>query len=281
MPTVRYIAKAATPEQLSWRARIAANEKPLRDAFIAWVAAVRAAIPVEAISHAILTRGTQAFDHVLQAVAFKPELASVATAEATREFDRLVRDLNAGLHLSFNLHDPNFDLAVQQHQARLVREVTDETRRAITNMIQRGYASGMHPYDVAPQIRAAVGLTARQAQAVLTFRDAQVKAGARSDLVASRTDRYAGRMLTRRARTIARTETARAAVMGRLASYEQAAANDLFDPQTAELEWSSVQDDPNEICAQLDGQRVPYVDGFEDGYPPIHPMCRCSVHLVL
>lgn len=279
--TRTYLAKEASPEQLSWRARIAASEQPLRQSFLAWVAEIQAAVTDTAIAHAILTRGSQAFDHIIHAIEFQPVLGVVAGAEATREFDRLTTDLKTAVRLSFNLHDPNFDQAVRDHQARLVREVTQETRRAIANMIERGYRNGMHPYDVAPTIREAVGLTSRQGQAVLNYADALTKKGAAPSTVADRSLGYARRMRTRRAQTIARTETARAAVMGRLQSYDQAAAADLFDPQTAELEWSSVQDDPNEICATLDGERVPYGEDFAEGYPPVHPMCRCSVFLVL
>lgn len=281
MPTVAYIRKAASPEQLSWRARLAAAEKPLIAAFAAWVIELQAAITDSQIAHAILTRGTAVFDHVVQAVAFEPELATVTGDEAVREFEQLARRLTPGLRLSFNLHDPNFTVAVQAHQARLVREVADETRRSIANMIERGYRDGTSVHDVAPQIRQAVGLTARQGQAVLNYRAAQVVRGANAETVAARTDRYAAEMLRRRGLTIARTETARAATAGRLASYDQAASDGLFDPATAELEWSSVQDDPNEMCAELDGQRVPMGEDFDGLLPPAHPCCRCSVFLVL
>ena len=281
MGTVRYIAKAANPEQLSWRARIARNEKPLLAGFLAWAAEVRAQITETAIAHAVLARGVQAFDHILQAIAFEPALAIVAEPEAAREFDRIIHELEPRLHLSFDLHDPNFTGMVQQEQARLVREVTDETRRAIANLIDRAYRQGLHPYEVAPQIREMVGLTARQAQAVLNYRAGLVKAGRRPEQVARMTDRYAARMLKRRGQTIARTETARAMTQARIASYLQAAQHGLFDVAQAELEWSSVQTDPEEICAQLDGERVPLGSTFDGLIPPAHPNCRCSLHLVI
>lgn len=278
------IFKEATPEQLGWRARIARNEKPLMAAFLAWVERLQAQLGDSQIVQAITTRSLAVVEHVLQMVVFQPVLAPVAEDEAIRAF-RDVQLQNGsggfGLHLSFDLHDPNFDRAVREHEARLVREVTTETRRAIASVIERGYASGQHPYVIAPQIRELVGLTSRQANAVMNFAEAQRRQGRSPQVVADRAMRYAGRMRTRRAQTVARTETARAAVTGRLASYEQAAARGLFDRATAELEWSAVQDDPKEVCAELDGKRVPFGESFDGLLPPAHPNCRCAVHLVV
>lgn len=281
MPVRVVVSKAADPEQQAWRARIARAEPSLAAAFLSWVPQLQQAVQDAQIVHAIISRGAAAFDHVLAAIPFQPDLAPVAAAEAAREFEQVVRNVDATLRLSFDLHDPHFEQALRDDEARLVREVTQETRRAIVNALARASRDGLHPYEVAPQIRQMIGLTARQAQAVLNYRRALEKAGRKPDQVARMTDRYSKRMLDRRARTIARTETARAQVAGRLASYEQAAAHGLFDPSAAELEWGSVQTDPTEICAQLDGKRVPFGDTFDGLLPPVHPCCRCDVHLVV
>lgn len=279
--TVR-VAKATNPEQLGWRNRIARHEPQLARAFLEWVARLRDQITSPQILHAVASGSSTAFDHVVQAVTFAPNLAPAAIDEAVREFDRLTTAGGHTLRLSLDLRDPNFTTALERDRARLVREVSGETRRAIANMVGRGYQRGIPVQDVAREIHEAVGLTSRQAQAVLNFADAQRARGVRPDLAVDRTMRYAQRMRRRRALTIARTETARAAVRGRLASYEQAAARGLFDPATAMLEWASVQDDPTEVCATLDGERVPFETGtFEGLLPPVHPGCRCSVHLVL
>ena len=282
--TVRYvIRKEATPEQRSWRARIASNEKPLLASFLAWVAELRERLDENTLYSAIVQRSAASLDHILQATAWNPSLWPVAVDEAERAFADLVGPREPQLHLSFNLHDPNFDQMVRQQQARLVREVTAETRRAIGNVISRGYASNTHPYDLVPQIRELVGLTSRQATAVMNFAEAQRKNGRSPEVSADRAIRYARKMRTRRAKLIAVTETSRAMTAARIASYEQAAASGLFDRATAELEWSAVQTDPKEICAQLDGTRVPLGSTWEGGALPgfVHPGCRCSAVLVL
>lgn len=281
MATRVYIAKAATPEQLSWRRRVSRFERPLLVTVLAWMESLHAAVSEAQVVQAVASRSAHLFDQVVQAVALEPELLPAAESEAEREFRELVRGIDAGLRLRFDLQDPNFRRVVERQQAALVREVTGETRRAIANMIVRAYERGQHPLLVAPQIRAAVGLTSRQAQAVLNMADAQTKAGVRPDVVADWAIRYAGRLRTRRAKTIARTETVRGLTLARLASYEQAAAHGLFDRATAELQWNSVQDDPKEICYHLDGQRVPFGQTFDGMLPPVHPACRCSISLLI
>lgn len=230
----------------------------------------------------MLTGQPEIATQVLHMVAgFAPELAPIAEQEAEHATNGIEQQLNAALRVRLNLRDPNFAIAAARHEAQLVREVTAETRRAITNIVIRAHRQGLHPYTVAPQIREMVGLTSRQANAVLTYADSMTRNGVKPAAAAERAVRYSGKLRTRRAKTIGRTETVRAMTMGRLASYEHAAANGLFDRALAEIEWASVQDDPTEICATLDGDRVPLGGTFDGLLPPAHPNCRCSVHLVL
>lgn len=281
MPVVYFRKEATpTPDQRAWRARIAANEKPLIAAFLAWVDRLHEQLNDNVLANAIIHRSAATLDHILQAVSFQPVLYPIAVDEAERAFND-VSHLNPYLHLSFNLHNPHFDRMVQAEQARLVREVTAETRRAIANVVSRGYASGVHPYVLAPQIREVVGLTSRQANAVMNFAEGQRKLGRSPSRVADLSMRYAGRLRTNRAKLIGTTETARAMTNARVASYLDAGRQGLFNTATAQLEWSAVQDDPEEICAQLDGTKVALGDTFGGLLPPAHPGCRCSVHLVL
>jgi SPP1 gp7 family putative phage head morphogenesis protein len=281
VPVVHFRKEATpTPDQRTWRARIARNEKPLIAAFLAWVDRLHEQLTDNVLANAVIHRSAGMLDHILQAVAFQPVLYPVAVEEAERAFND-VAHLNPYLHLSFNLHNPNFDRMVQAEQARLVREVTTETRRAIANVVSRGYASGVHPYVLAPQIREVVGLTSRQANAVMNFAEGQRKLGRSPDRVAASAMRYAGKMRTARAKSIGRTETARAMVAAKQASWLDAGRQGLFNVATAEIRWSAVQDDPTEICAQLDGTTVPLGSTFNGLLPPAHPNCRCDVALVL
>lgn len=251
-------------------------------AFLDWVARLHGALTDAEIAQAVVTGSTSIGAQVVQAVpVFSPGTGSIAEREAQAAAAELERQVGASMRLTLTMRDPNFARAAEEHEARLVREVTAETRRGISNTIVRAYRQGLHPYDVAPTIRGTVGLTARQANAVLTYSESLRKKGVRPDVVSEQALRYAARMRARRAKTIARTETVRAATMGRLASYDHAAASGLFDMALAEIEWSSVQADPMEICAQLNGTRVPLGATFDGLLPPAHPNCRCAVHLVI
>ncbi|HKS92343.1 MAG TPA: hypothetical protein VJQ83_10475, partial [Tepidiformaceae bacterium] len=191
MPPVLYVVKAATPDQIGWRQRIARNEKTLLAAFTSWVTAIRGQIQESQIVYAVAARAVTLFDHVVQAVAFEPVLAPTMEDEAERSLDDLIQELDPQLHISLNLRDPNFQRMVSMQEAQLVREVSRETKRAIANVIGRAYRDGLHPHVVAPQIRQMVGLTSRQTQAVYNYRATLEKNGLRPDVVAARTDRYA------------------------------------------------------------------------------------------
>lgn len=76
-----------------------------------------------------------------------------------------------------------------------------------------------------------------------------------------------------RATTIARTETAKAAIQGTLAGWK---ASGLV----AGKQWEAAPDCCDD-CQELDGIIVALDDEFTEGDPPLHPQCRCSVEPVL
>ena len=122
-------------------------------------------------------------------------------------------------------------------------------------------------------IRPLIGLTSRQAAAVLKLRTAKGVLAA---------DRYAAQLLKHRALTIARTETIRASVDGQLAIWREAQRQGLL-PMNARKRWIVTPDDrlcPQ--CAPLKGVEVPLNSPFPGGVdgPPLHPNCRCAVSVV-
>jgi len=81
----------------------------------------------------------------------------------------------------------------------------------------------------------------------------------------------------RRARTIAQTETTRAAAQGSILGFEQSGVVD-------QAEWVTVKDERVcPTCGPLHGKRAPLRGTFEGGksYPPAHPKCRCFVRPVV
>lgn len=186
------------------------------------------------------------------------------------------------LQLRFDVRDPRFEAAVLEHQARLVREVTVQTQRAIALVVADAYRRGLHPYDFAPRIRATVGLTSRQSLAVLNRARGMKERGWKPERITAESERYAARLRRYRASSIARTETIRAANTGRIYGYRQAAERGLI-PTGARLEWDATLDRRVcAICRGLEGTQTSLEGGDFDGMrqPPAHPMCRCTVQLV-
>lgn len=77
-----------------------------------------------------------------------------------------------------------------------------------------------------------------------------------------------------RAETIARTETAFADVQGNVIGWKASGV-------VAGKEWLTSQEDPCERCAALDHEVVGIDDDFDEGDPPLHPNCECTVLPVL
>jgi hypothetical protein len=180
---------------------------------------------------------------------------------------------NLQIRGAFNLTNPLAVNAADTGSARLVREITTETRRSLQQIIQRSIIEGIPPKQAARLIRPLIGLTQKQADAVFTK---WLKAG---DAAAGR---YAAQLLRHRAQTIARTETIRASVDGQLAIWKAAQAQGLL-PNHARKRWIVTPDDrlcPR--CAPLQGVEVQLHQTFPGGVsgPPLHPNCRCAVSVV-
>lgn len=220
---------------------------------------------------------------------------------------------SASYGLSFDLTDPLVVAAAERHAGQLITAVTEETIRAVRGVIVEGIREGVPPREQARQIMRLVGLTERDAGAVDRFWRGMLEAGTRQEQADARAQRYADRLLRRRAENIARTEIIRASTEGTRQGWEAAADAGLLDPRTASVIWIVTPDDrlcPR--CSALGGTTVGFVDKFTatveatgdlsrnpggtarwtgptrplkeyitvEG-PPLHVACRCALGLVL
>ncbi len=176
--------------------------------------------------------------------------------------------------------------AAQRSAAQLVTRVTAETRQAIRRIIVRAFKDGIPPREAAKLIKPLIGLTERQAMAVLALRARRVRQGWDAGRILAEAQRYSARLLRQRAETIARTEIIQSSVDGQLAIWQQAKRDGLI-PSTARKHWIVTPDDrlcPN--CRQMRGPRaVVALDalfdtplGLKTG-PTMHPNCRCALRL--
>lgn len=265
-------------------------------AWLEAVARMQGSLPLAAVRRAL---GSGNVDAALEAIdwqraiedplleVWRPAIrraAALAAQKATVEVPQ-----RFGLRFGFDLRDPGFYRATDQHAMALVREVSDSTRKALGEIVKQAYANGWHPYEFAPLVRDTVGLTSRQTAAVVRFRAGLLKAAttpAQVERAERAAERYAERLHRYRARLIARTETLRASNTGRYATFDQAADAGYVSRQTAVVEWLTAEDERVcPTCAPMDGTTTPLDKPFLTGlgsylHPPIHPACRCVTLLI-
>jgi len=212
-----------------------------------------------------------------------------------------------GADMSFDLLNPEAVNFLQSYSFNLIHQISEEARNSIRQKIVRAFQEGGHPFQQAREIRDSIGLTQNQEKAVANYKRAlqnntrlalerqlrdrrfdpsvqgAINAGQPLDPahIDKLVDRYRSRYIDHRARTIARTETNRASVMGQRTVWRQARHQGFLDPDTTERRWI-VSGDSNtcDDCDELDEETVGLDEEFPDGDPPLHPACRCSVGLV-
>ncbi len=160
--------------------------------------------------------------------------------------------------------------AAEKHTARLVKDVTANTKKGIRTFIAAGIKDGQTMDKIARDIRPLIGLTKPQTQSVINYK--KILQEKRPDLTAaeidSRTNKYAAKTHRRRAITIARTETARAQTIGYVEGL-----------QNLGLKQVQFQVHPDErTCAECLGlNRTKYSVEEGSGIIPVHPNCRCAM----
>jgi len=167
------------------------------------------------------------------------------------------------VHGSFDVLNVEAVKVAEKHCAKLVREVNQETKNGIRTYIREGIRQGQSMDQVARELRPLVGLTEKQTQAVMNYRDKLKEEGTYTD---KKFQRYADKTHRRRMQTIARTETARAQNMGYMEG--------LGDLGVERAEFSATSGACDE-CNDLNGQEFPLDEAR--GIIPVHPNCRCAL----
>ena len=187
----------------------------------------------------------------------------------------------------FDLANPEAVRAAASEVGWLIQRVDVQTRAAVAEIIRRGALGQLDTRAMAREIQQLVGLDVRQTNALLNYEWGLRREGrAEADIVRLVQRQYDHR-LRYRATMIARTESARAAILGQNAAWRQAADAGLLDRRATLRTWvASAGACP--ICADLSGQRValdepfgPDLQGATPDGPPAHPNCRCALTLDL
>jgi len=169
---------------------------------------------------------------------------------------------------SFDVLNVNAIKAADKFCAKLVVDITAETKKGIRTFIRHGVKEGMSMPKIARKLRPLVGLTDRQMDSIINFR--RILEEKRPDLSAAQVDRkvmvQTNKVHRRRMENIARTETARAQNIG----YVQG----LEDVGVEQMELSNAPGACDE-CVALDGKKYPISEASR--IIPVHPRCRCAM----
>ena len=285
-----------------WQAihRVADRIEPgMRRRFLEAIESLRGSVDVAALQAALAAGDVSA---AMRAIPW-PSLAAQLGTQYAADIKRALNLSGAiaadqlggilGITIEFDLENPRATTFAARSSSELVRLTRQQSERgaraAIRTEIARGFSEGRTVRDTAKAIiENHVGLTERQAIAVARFEQRLIDQGLDAAVVGKRTARYAKAQLRFRGMNIARTETIRSANMGQQLLWEQAASDGLI-PQTVQRGWIVTPDDRLDtlICEPMTGKRV----GLEQDFtlpngatvrtPPAHPMCRCTVSLVI
>jgi len=223
----------------------------------------------------------------------------------------------AGITMRFDLANPQTSRVLANYNFGLIRQISDDTRAAIQRVVTDAFAFGGHPEEQARQIRASIGLTDGQAEAVSNFRtmletgdrsaldrtlrdrrfdptlDAALGEDAEKELTPEQinrmVDRYRERTINLRAKTIARTTTIDISNTANQAAWGQAADQGLLDRSKTRQGWLVTPDD--RLCLNclevplLNPEGVPLGGYFQTPLGPVtgptlHPNCRCVTYLI-
>lgn len=195
----------------------------------------------------------------------------------------LLRKRQERLGFAFDKTNPAAQAWARRESAKLVKDVTEETRAALRGIVERSFAEGIPPRTAARLIQPMIGLRQDQANRIFDkFEAVRREDGEEVALNAVRDlqDTYA----KQRALATARTEVLSAANEGQRELWEQAQAEGLIAPD-AEREWIYSQTGAKEcpVCGPLDGERAAINGQFvhpETGEtfegPPAHTNCQCA-----
>jgi hypothetical protein len=303
------VLKAGYPELH----RIADQLEPrLRRVLLDAFDTLQQAVPTDEVTRLLEAGNVEAVLGVLRDASVLP--ANVAAEIEGVLADGAVRSLRTvGVDLDFTVVDAAAVSWASRHAGDLITGISEETRLAVRGLVESALRGQMPPRTLARHVASSVGLTEAWAGASTRYFDGLLEAGMELGRAERLRDRYAARLLRRRGINIARTETIKAAVQGRLEGWRQAAGSGLFVRETARMVWVVTPDDRLcRSCAVLDGTTVGFDERFRvteraetvsvagsgpmrdrvtvsgrvplrepvvvDG-PPLHPSCRCSIEL--
>jgi hypothetical protein len=191
--------------------------------------------------------------------------------------------------VDFSAANPKVKRWIDAHVGELIVQVDRDARESVKDIVTRAFNRGLPPLESAKLVKQVVPLSGRYAVALDNHRAGLVEQGLSATRVDQLSNEYADRLLTSRAESIARTETANALNQGQQLLWEQSADEGLIDKDKAKRQWviDPVTAKGCPVCEPMDGQTVglyePFTTGLGDEVfaPVAHPRCNCLINLIL
>jgi hypothetical protein len=211
--------------------------------------------------------------------------------------------VSAGFRMRFDEADPRARQWALERAGKLVTDITDEVEGIISDIVADAVDGNISVAEAQRRIRRNVGLHERWRKAVENsharllkqFRDSGMTEQQAIEQAQKAAEKYQDRLIRARAKNIARTEVATAQNEGRWVAWQQAGDAGLVNLKGSMKEWRTAPEFVSsrtvvcQICAPLDGKRIPVDENFQTGLrahpdgikmPPAHPSCRCRAVLV-
>ena len=223
------------------------------------------------------------------------ELAWGTTIDAAAATQPVVEGVIAqatGVSLGIDFSSTNtrvFQIA-SLYAGEFITLIGETERQAIRELVIDALAKGQPAPQTGREIREFIGLTRRQAQTLIRFRESLQAVGIPPRRIEERVAARARRMIRQRARVIAREETMRAAVEGQRQLWLDAETQGLVVAGTVRRFWVVTPDDRLcEICRPIPRLNQDGVGLHEPYATPVGPKliahahitCRCAENFVI
>ena len=216
------------------------------------------------------------------------EVMTAAGEESFRDMRGMIASPTSTLlTASFTVENPYSRVYIRERSSRLIVQITDETREAVKEILDRAIRDGIPPKQISSIIGDTVGLFDRWAKAVYNRRSQLLRDGVSFEDASKQSKKYADKLKRRRGENIARTEIVNASNQGTMDSWSIAQDNNWI-PATTKKEWIAGFGSARtcRYCSALHGKIVGVNEPFPDAglgavmRPPYHVNCRCTMGAV-
>jgi hypothetical protein len=253
------------------------QEAAMRGLFLRAVAAAKKMIPLEKPSPLDYANAVQVLMQELSGGKIADEWRAAAGPQSVATIIEKSQEAGAkvaanALSISFDGANPRAIAWAKKHSAKLVTNIGSDAKKAIRVLVVKGFSASVPTRTTASLIRSTIGLTERQAEAVMNRQLKMLADGLTQKAALAHAEKYAAKSLRDRANLIAYQENMTAAAQGQRELWQQG----IDAGQIAKsVKKTLVQTDPCPVCWPMEGEVVGINEQFSGGLPPFHVRCKC------